>query len=291
LGVGVSVCIAAIADQLHPRILCVVDRKASSIEFSNEDAGIPKLEPVTPHWCAMLAGNDISPGVPIIRSVKRKLGNNRVSLETIMSAFEESYQQRLSSLAASLVLGRWKLTMKQFLDTGRKRFGDDNFDAMWSQIQTIKLQCRFLVSGFDDDRRPHIFVVKNPGCAEVMDSIGYFAIGNGDVAAMSILGFLKQNIGCVLSLTCANVWSAKFMAEGATDVGKPSFGVLYDADGFDCNHPYEEIEAVVRAGWEEETGRPFVSVKTGRAVESLLEKAREKNSAMRSVAQKSTGQQ
>jgi hypothetical protein len=277
LGVGVSVCIAAISNPNSgvPKIVSVVDRKASSGEFSNEDVALAKISRVGRYWNALFAGNDISPTSAIIRAVQKRIGKERVSVEAMMSAFESCYQEHLSSLATSLVLGRWRLTMEKFLDTGRKRFGADNFDAMWSQIQSIKLQCQFLVSGFDDREQPHVFVVRNPGVAELKDNIGYFAIGNGDFAAMSILGFLKQNDICSLAETFCHVWSAKFMAEGATDVGKISFGTTYGAAGFEEQYEFDEIEEVVREGWGG-LGRPLVTQKTLDAVNDLIKKFEEK---------------
>lgn len=218
LGVGVSVCIAALSRRVK-RIVCITDRKGASVEFSNEDIGVQKKTTITRHWVAMSAGSDVSPIPPIVRHVRQiladKTGSNgkfietKIPLDLVTGAFERAYQEYLSHLATSLVLGRWQLTMQEFLDTGRKRFGADDFDAMWAQIQEVRLRCQLLVAGFDDQDEPHIFLVKNPGVIESKDNIGYFAIGNGDFAAMSMLGFLKHNHLKSVEETYCNAWHGK----------------------------------------------------------------------------------
>jgi hypothetical protein len=266
IGGSVSVCIAAISS--NNKIICVTDRKASSVEFSNEDASI-KLRPVDDYWTAMFAGNDISPCHPIIDAVTRSVAEHPNTLENVRAAFEQCYQAYLSNLATARHLGRWRLSMKEFLETGRKKFGADIFDNLCAQIERERLQCQFLVCGFDSDGAPHIFTVGNPGYSEVKDDPGYWAIGNGDFAAMSILGYFEQSIVTSWARTVCNVWSAKFMAETAKDVGERSFGVQWGRDGKDGY--LEGTEDIVREGWQF-GGKPSISERTVTQL-ALLEKA------------------
>lgn len=128
------------------------------------------------------------------------------------------------SLCESQVLGRWKFkSIEEFRDKGRKQFGADVFDNLCHHIEQIKIRCTFLVCGLDCKADPHIFTVSNPGVAEIRDDPGYWAIGNGQFAAMSIMSFFKQSLICRTEETMYNVMAAKLMAETATDVGKESF--------------------------------------------------------------------
>ena len=192
-----SVCIAAISDRSgNARLVSIVDRKVSSGEFSNEDATI-KSKWFHPNWYALFAGNDISPCIPISMAVGTEIAGRENTFELVRSTFEKCYQKYLSNLAASKCLGRWGLTMEKFLETGRKKFGPDTFDGLCHQIEQVKLQCRFLVCGFDGTGQPHLFTLQNPGYAEVKDTPGYWAIGNGDFAAMSML----ESVGIDLRYT------------------------------------------------------------------------------------------
>ena len=255
-----SVCIAAICRQKEGearirKIFAMCDRKASSGEFTNEDATI-KSWMFHPRWLAMFAGADISPCNPILRAVAAEIVDSDPVAEHVKRAFETHYQTYLSNLAAARVLGRWKLPMKEFLETGRKKFGADVFDGLVSQIEQVKLQCQFLVCGFEGQSTPHIFTVKNPGYVEDRSIPGYWAIGNGDFAAMSTLGFYQQSIIKSLGETYYNVMSAKFMAEKAThEVGENSFFWQLGKNGNEeCDGG---MEALVRGVWEK-SGQPRV---------------------------------
>jgi hypothetical protein len=272
-----SVCIAAISDfSGKARLVSIVDRKVSSGESSNEDATI-KSSWINTHWCALFVGNDISPCIPISRAVTMEIAPKENTLEIVRSTFEKCYQKYLSNLAASKCLGRWGLTMEKFLETGRKKFGPDNFDRLCHQIEQVKLQCQFLVYGFDGMAQPHLFTVQNPGYAEVKDTPGYWAIGNGAFAAMSMLGFLRQSVVVGLPQTYYNVCAAKFMAENASDVGQYSFMSEISADGF-CDRDYN-IGNVAREAWDRH-GKPTTP-------KGVLDKIEELINAKQSTSQTS----
>jgi hypothetical protein len=224
-----SVCIAAIAVSEGPggrrkEIAAMVDRKMASGEFSNEDA-TTKSDWLSQNWLCMFAGNDISPALPIARRAAELIGwNEGASLEAVSGAMQQSYQEFLSNLCMSQVLGRWKFkSIEEFREKGRKQFGNDVFDMLCDKIERVRVQCTFLVCGIDGIGEPHIFTVSNPGVVENRDTPGYFAIGNGAFAAMSVMSFFKQSVVCSAEETWYHVIAAKLMAESATDVGKEVF--------------------------------------------------------------------
>jgi hypothetical protein len=254
-----SVCIAAICkgkDFEDMQIVAMCDRKASSVEFSNEDCAIKADRFLDGKWLAMYAGNDISPCEPILAAIRQELskGDERVTVERVKGAFEKHYQAYLSNLATARVLGRWKLSMEKFLETGRKHFGADVFDNLVAQIERIGLQFQFLVAGFDWVGNPHIFTVKNPGYIEDRTTPGYWAIGSGDFAAMSTLGFFRQKVIENLSTTYYNVMAAKFMAEKAShEIGEKSLHWQFGKDGKDKAVGW--LEVPIRTVWEQ-IGQP-----------------------------------
>jgi len=271
----VSVCIAAICR--GKKIIAVTDRKVSSVEFSNEDAAI-KILHVNHNWFAMFAGNDITPAVPIVDDVHEWLATKPNTLANARDAFEQCYQRYLSKLAAAKYLGRWQLSMQQFIDIGREKFGDDVFDNLCSQIEQVKLQFQFLVGGFDEDQYAHLFVVRNPGISDVKDLPGYWAIGDGDFAAMSTLGYFKQSVIADWANTTYNVWAAKFMAEKATStVGELSFNILYGPNG---EESFPETEPIARRAWRKD-GRPSVPKGVIQMIEAQARRDRPKRSTPR----------
>ncbi|HWY22454.1 MAG TPA: hypothetical protein VNX26_14600 [Candidatus Acidoferrum sp.] len=215
-----SVCIAAISTTNE--IIAIVDRKVASGEFSNEDA--TTKSGLVNGWLCMFAGNDTAPAPPIMKRANELCSGKENTLEVLVHAFETSYQEYLSRLCESQVLGRWRFKdIEDFREKGRKQFGADVFDTLCHHIEQIKIRCTFLVCGLDHKNAPHIFTVSNPGVAEIRDDPGYWAIGNGQFAAMSILSFFQQSVICTTEETTYQVMTAKLMAETATDVGRASF--------------------------------------------------------------------
>jgi hypothetical protein len=221
-----TVCIASKcggAPPLSKRIVVITDMKASSAEGSNEIASTKSCW-ITTQWLALFAGNDISPCLPICTAVTMKLPDGVLSVEQVTAAFTSEYQKYLSRLAADRVLGRWNMSMEEFKATGRKNFGPDNFELLFHEIKEVRLSCQFLVCGFDAVGASHIVTVRNPGIAENQDTPGYYAIGDGAPAAMSILGFFRQNVVASVPTTYYNVCAAKYMAESSpSTVGRTTF--------------------------------------------------------------------
>src|ERR1700722_17784682 len=169
-GYGMTVCIAAItSDNL---IVTMADRKLSTGMFS-ADSSVVKTRGFHKEWVAMIAGDDVSHALPIVQKASTnfsKLSEN--NLGNAIQAFKNAYKQELADHAADLVLGRFNLTMNQFLDKGAKKFTPDVFDTLCDQIARVTLRCRFLLAGFDKWQSPHIFTVADPGVAETFDLPG-----------------------------------------------------------------------------------------------------------------------
>jgi len=259
-----TVCIAAISTENE--IIVAVDRKASSTEYSNEDA-TTKSAWVAPGWLCLFAGEDIAPVMPIVRRASKKLAEilpsredeeERFSLEEVTQAMESGYQEFLSDICRAKVLSRWDFkTIKEFREHGRKQFGADEFDRMCMRIDEMRLKVTFLVCGIDEDGAPHIFTVSNPGVVEVRDEPGYWAIGNGGPAAMSLMSYFRQSIIKTLPETIYNVFAAKLMAQSASDVGENSFLWRLTKDGWDQGFPAFEHFQLVDKAWNE-GGKPYV---------------------------------
>jgi hypothetical protein len=253
--VDMSVCIAAICktDENEARIIAMTDRKVSSIEFSNEDA-TTKSKIISLSWLAMFAGNDVSPCVPICEAASKRL-KGQDSAEEVGNVFGDEYRKYLSNLAANKVLGRWQLTMEKFLDVGRKKFGPDVFDNLCHNIEQIKLSCRFLLCGFDSDGSPHVLSVSNPGIVDNHDMPGYYAIGDGAFAGLTILGFFRQSVVDRVPVTYYKIGAARLMAQSADTVGKLPFIWMLAPSGF--IHVRLEPYRLIQQAWEN-LGKPSI---------------------------------
>jgi hypothetical protein len=230
------------------RIVALADMRVSHGDYSNENAATKGLW-LPRNWFALYAGNDVAPARPIVDAVSKIITERKNTLETMTTAFEQAYKEHLSKTAANKVLGRWNIDMKTFLEKGREYFGEDVFDNMCAQIERVKLEITFLVIGFDTYEVPHIFTVSNPGLAEVRDEPGYWAIGNGDFAAVNMLCFFEQNVSKSSIHTVYHAFVAKFMAESATDVGRRTWGWMLSPKGYQMMVP--ELDGKLRAVWQQ----------------------------------------
>jgi hypothetical protein len=131
-----------------------------------------------------------------------------------------------------------------------------------------------MVCGFDSGGVPHIFVVRNPGYVELKNPPGYWAIGNGAWAAMSILGYFEQSIFKPLADSYYNVWAAKLMAESASDVGSRSFCFRVGPDGVDVGDSDTQVKIQMAAiqGWKMQ-GKPQVPETTIKKIRDLIQEA------------------
>ncbi len=231
--------------------------KVSSVEFSNEDATTKSIW--LPHsWLVMFAGEDISSAVPITRRARQIMGKSENTLENVVGAMETAYQEYLSNQCHSRVLGRWHLkSVAEFREIGRKQFGTDVFDTLCHQIDQVRIRCTFLVCGLDVHHQAHIFTASHPGVAENRDDPGYWAIGNGKFAAMSLMSFFRQSVIRTLEETIYNVFTAKLMAETASGVGDRPFYWRINRDGYDTKFLSPRLFLDVREEWNR-IGKPLI---------------------------------
>jgi len=243
-----------------------------------------KNEPLYMGWSAMFAG-DVTAAIDVIRAIRAKLGSWREShknkaLDEVMLASVAAYQGQLRKEAENQVLGRYGLSMAEFLNDGRNKFGDEHFRYLCGEIEKVTLDLELLIYGYDEFRRPHIFTLLFPGVVRNFEEVGFWAIGIGQKSALSSLMFQSQNLNTPLGLTIYHVLEAKFMAESAYSIGKETFLCVYDRD-WKCRYLMPSQLAMIRKRWNEE-GKPRIPSGIAENIASELITGE----SMRSVSQK-----
>jgi hypothetical protein len=147
------------------------------------------------------------------------------------------------------------MVINDFTRNGLKDLGPEAFAEIRQRIELVTIGCEFLVTGFDEQRRPHIFHVKERGIVDDHRRTGFWAIGSGEYAAISALVFHEYRTTLPVADAAYYVCMAKFMAERAelgeeTDVGylAPD-GSVYSID-----------PAPIRQLWKDE-GMPTIPAK------------------------------
>jgi 20S proteasome alpha/beta subunit len=257
-GYGVTVCIAAITAEtrLLPYEHIIVTASDTKVSFGSHSAeNTIKAESLHESWGVMFAGNDITNAVPVMDGAREILKGKDGTFREAKNAVKMAYQEHLRELISDTFLSPYKMTFEEFKKKGQKQLPGHIYNSVCEQIREFDLGCTFLVYGFDEVKRPHLFVADNPGRISVYDKPGFCAIGSGQMNALSMLSYMGQATEKTsLPETIYNVLTAKYMAEGADGVGKETFFFLKVCQA-EAMIAYLHIEPHIRAIWESE-GRP-----------------------------------
>jgi hypothetical protein len=248
-----TVCIGA--KDHGENIIMVSDHKVNVYDgqFTADETAL-KCKPLAPTWDVMYAGNDITLVPPIVRDAYEQLvstyGSERAYSRTEVSdAVVAAYQKALMKRAAQIHLAVYGMDVPTFLRDGVACFGEPDAALMRQRLESVIVDCDFLVCGHDADERAHVFSVER-GLAKFLD-IGYWAIGSGAQLALSSLAGRRHAYIKGTAVALFHICEAKFVAENASDVGRATFAVMRHKGGSTKLLTEAQIESI-RAEWERE---------------------------------------
>jgi hypothetical protein len=228
-GFGVSVGIVVICDN-YKGIVSVSDTKATFADFSADHAAI-KARRIYRNWWVVYAGNDVEYAPGIIADAEESLDRGCEDdppfkkAKQIVAALHDAYWSAVYSQIENRVLRKQKFTVDSFRETGSKKCTATIYNNMCAKIDRVELSLQFLLYGFSEDGRAHIYLVDGGDAPKCYDTVGVWAIGSGAHAALSSLAF---HIDCKELNKHATkpekaayfACEAKFMAESSGQVGK-----------------------------------------------------------------------
>jgi len=243
-GVGMTVCIASLAPP-ERMVVAVCDRMIST-GFTSSDKVAIKIKDISLKWFVMFAGNDISPVHPIAARIADALTEypDDIQLETVVKVVCAAYQKEITLTAERHVLSRYGLDMDKFTREGFAMFGERQFDEMVRRIEAVRLELELLVTGFDDQKKPHIFTVSSPGVPTYHDAPGFAAIGSGDFLALGSLYGNSHTVNAPTELILYRLLEAKFVAESAVGVGRDTVVMMQGDHGFTLSITKEHVAKI-----------------------------------------------
>ena len=197
-GYGVTTCIAAMVnpfwhgDDKGPFIVVASDTLLSFGGYCSME-GMTKNKNFHRDWSAMIAGTDISQSLPVIERATEVLRGRTGKANVVRRGFKKAYTEYRREVITDTFLSSFDMTFPDFKRKGKKQLNPEIHADLSFLIKNFNLGCTFLVYGFDDEGEPHILTVSNPGKAEVYDKPGFWAIGSGKTAAISMLAALGQH--------------------------------------------------------------------------------------------------
>ncbi len=154
-----TICIAAIHS--NDTLITASDRKISfSASFSTEGE-MTKFIPLK-RWIGLMAGEDVSPGMPILRGIAG-IERGDETVEEYTKLCRSAYLRQRIIEIESQILGKYDLTLNEFKKNGKAILTDKVYEHVFSEIEEFHLGCSFLFGGFDCTCAPHLFVLSDPG--------------------------------------------------------------------------------------------------------------------------------
>jgi hypothetical protein len=246
-----TVCIAALCEGGR-QIVTVSDQLISIGHFSGDGLAL-KDDPIHPNWTALWSGEDISFVPPFIDLVQKQLKpTEEYEWLDVAHAFANARKALLTSEINNRVFYRYPFNRDKFYKDGKADLTPAVFNSIHREASKVKLQCDFLVCGFDERGDGHIFVFDQEGETRSCDKQGFWAIGAGDYAAYSTFFFAAKRNGVNQNSTleaCMYVASsAKFMGESADGVGTKTFMTVCEFNHTNGYVPESVLESY-RVGW------------------------------------------
>src|SRR5262249_16649864 len=138
------------------------------------------------NWLSLIAGDDISPYVPILDRTNADPDHTN-TLQSVSTLVRSAYKaQRLEQIEDE-VLQPYGLTCEQFRTRAKEELTERTYDRIREEIRRFNFSLEILVAGYDPKPGAHIFTVESPGKCSYYDKIGFWAIGSGQHQAVNSL--------------------------------------------------------------------------------------------------------
>lgn len=220
-----TICIAALAER-SKAIVMVADKAITygSAAPMQAETTARKIVPVGDSgWYTLMAGDTTFAG-DVIEKGKNLIAAHagiQDSVSGMMRCMKEAYQRcketeiegtilRPNLLTKTLIIARpaTLLPLQSNLN-----------DKISKAIAEHNCETDLLICGFDKDKHPHIFSIRDPGVYENHDLIGYHAVGIGQEAAMARLMSVEADKADPLAKALYGAFDAKVNAEVIQSIG------------------------------------------------------------------------
>jgi hypothetical protein len=250
LNVTIGIIAAAIPDDIF---VCVADQRISfGDETQADDAATMKALGIHPDWLALFAGNEIKFVLPILLDVKDQLSGNNYDSSEIQNAFSAAYTRLIQQEFKNKKLSKFGYTsVDQFRTEGRANL-DDYFFELCRELDAYDVGVQFLVCGYDKQKQGKLFEISSPGAVTDHNLLGYGVIGSG--YSMATASLRRKPLKYLLDSTIYRVLEAKFSAETASAVGKPTT-VILKSRRESVFLPQDDIKGI-RSAWKKTVEAP-----------------------------------
>jgi hypothetical protein len=210
-----TLCIAALAEaqETSPYIVACMDFMVSTEEFSSETEF--KFRFLNDQVMCLISGSP-GRGKHLGLMLREYLKKDRLQAGSIVEQITEIVNRFKASIANGYIGRRLGISYSEFLNNGKKWFGEDLYNRYLSDIDKNPLNLHMIIAGF---------VGALPVLCEIRDGVvewktTYAMVGVGAYTAEPALHARKQAANATLHQAVYNVYEAKRMGENSPYVGK-----------------------------------------------------------------------
>jgi len=274
----VTICIAAACERKY--VVMATDRMLTvmlpNIEFETDYA---KATEITKNCIAATAGSAIA-HTPLFRDAGVEIAREGTKeIDRIVEITRNSYVKVRNKKLEEEILSPVGLNLQSFYQ-GNQALQSQLVGTLIQNMQRYNYQLWILITGVDE-KGPHIYRIENPGKVFNYDTIGYHAIGSGELHAISTYIASGYGLNTTLQRGLAITYEAKKRSEKAQGVGAQTD--MYVVTKNSVAYLPEEAIKVLDATYQKR-------IEQEKKVVSEVEKMISELDIMRYVAQPTQGQ-
>jgi 20S proteasome alpha/beta subunit len=229
---SVTVCIATLCDQ--GKAIILASDKMVGIGYVEAELDNSKMQMIHPHWCMMIAGQDIAPLFELADLARAEMPPTiEVPLDVVMEVIQRNYECIRMKRAEAVYLKPIGWTIERFNREGSASL--PNFQEIQSQLRDFELSVQLLVAGFDRKLNPpgklFTIVSDDRGIPRRYDIPGFAAIGSGAIAAEYMMHFKDVSPKLPIRAAVYYTLEAKYFGEYASGVGPRTDMIVLQFDG------------------------------------------------------------
>lgn len=251
------VAMGLVTNLVGTSIVCASDRLLSGdglslhLSLGTKVAELHDDHPNTPGASSWLIGHAGDPAhyLPMVTAIRRATTPASAQSDVVEAA-RKAYGKERERVVAETLLSPYDhdLTLREFLQTGLRKFGTDEFGRICEAIEAFRWEFQLLIGGVSREGSVRIVSFNDPGVVRLHNVEGVAAIGDGAALALGHLWPTYDRYGAMRP-ALYRMLEAKFVSEATRTVGPDTVVLSMSQDGKVSMVSGENCEAFRRL-WE-----------------------------------------
>lgn len=214
-----TICVSAICNGGEHAVVATDRMITASFPPIKFEHTRPKIHKLCEYCVVMTAGDALRPMEVIPKSTAVVADQKNPPLvDAIVDIVKNWYQFHRMARAEELFLKPRTIDAKTFYSQGSTIFPRDVFGYLDETFTSFDYGLDMLLAGVDS-KGAHIYSIHNPGVSNCYDTLGFHAIGIGQMYAVQAFIARRYDLSCDLAECLQVVYAAKKTAEAAPGVG------------------------------------------------------------------------